>query len=192
MRIIGDFHIHSKYSRATSPATDLENLDKWATIKGVDVLGTGDFTHPGWTSEIKEKLRPLENGLFGLKEKESKVRFLLTTEISCIYKKGGKVRKVHVVLFAPSLEVVEKINRKLAEVGNLNADGRPILGLDAKELLKIVLDADENCLVVPAHIGRLGFLFSGQSLDLILWKNVLTNMQNIFLPLRLDYHRIQK
>jgi uncharacterized protein (TIGR00375 family) len=152
MRIIGDFHIHSKYSRATSPATDLENLDKWATIKGVDVLGTGDFTHPGWTSEIKEKLRPLENGLFGLKEKESKVRFLLTTEISCIYKKGGKVRKVHVVLFAPSLEVVEKINRKLAEVGNLNADGRPILGLDAKELLKIVLDADENCLVVPAHI----------------------------------------
>jgi len=152
MKIIGDFHIHSKYSRATSSFTDLENLDKWAAIKGVDVLGTGDFTHPEWISEIKANLRPLEDGLFCLKEKKSKVRFLLTAEISCIYKKGGKVRKVHVVLFAPSLEAVEKINKKLAGIGNLNADGRPILGLDAKELLKIVLDVDENCLVVPAHI----------------------------------------
>lgn len=152
MKIIGDFHIHSKYSRATSSFTDLENLDKWAAIKGVDVLGTGDFTHPGWIAELKENLIPMESGLFGLKDKNSKVRFLLTAEISCIYKKGGKVRKVHVVLFAPSLEAVEKINKKLAQVGNLNADGRPILGLDAKELLKIVLDVDENCLVVPAHI----------------------------------------
>jgi len=152
MKIIGDFHIHSKYSRATSSFTDLENLDKWAAIKGVDVLGTGDFTHPGWIAEIKENLRPIESGLFGLKDKNSGIRFLLTSEISCIYKKGEKVRKVHIVLFAPSLEAVEKINKKLAQVGNLNSDGRPILGLDAKELLKIVLDVDENCLVVPAHI----------------------------------------
>ena len=151
MKFIGDFHIHSKYSRATSPSTDLENLDKWAKIKGVGVLGTGDFTHPLWLKELKEKLEPAESGLFKLKNSSSSTIFILTSEISCIYTKNQKVRKVHIVIFAPSFGAVDKINEKLNLIGNLKSDGRPILGLDAKELLKIVLDADNDCLVVPAH-----------------------------------------
>ena len=151
MKFIGDFHIHSKYSRATSPSTDLDNLEKWARIKGIKVLGTGDFTHPKWLLEIKEKLEPAESGLFKLRKSDSPTRFILTSEISCIYKKNYKVRKVHIIVFAPSVEAVEKINGRLNQIGNLHSDGRPILGLDAKELAKIVLDADENCLVVPAH-----------------------------------------
>jgi len=151
MKFVADFHIHSKYSRATSPLMDLENLDRWAKIKGIKVLGTGDFTHPKWFEDIKKELEPAEPGLFKLKNGDSGTRFILTSEISCIYPKGGKVRKIHIIVFAPSIETVEKINKKLGEIGNLKADGRPILGLDAKDLAKIVLDADENCLVVPAH-----------------------------------------
>jgi len=130
---------------------DLDNLDRWAVIKGIKVMGTGDFTHPKWFGEIKEKLEPAEAGLFKLRGADSPTRFLLTSEISCIYKKGGKVRKVHIIIFAPSIEAVDKINTQLNKIGNLHSDGRPILGLDAKELTKIVLDADKNCLVVPAH-----------------------------------------
>lgn len=151
MRLVADFHIHSKYSRATSPQMNLINLDMWAKIKGIDVLGTGDFTHPKWLKEIKDTLDPAEPGLFRLKGADSSVRFILTSEICCIYSKGGKVRKVHVIVFAPSISAAEKINAKLDEVGNLAADGRPILGLDAKELVKIVMEADEDCFVVPAH-----------------------------------------
>ena len=151
MKFIADFHIHSKYSRATSPQMDLENLDKWAKIKGIRVLGTGDFTHPEWFLGLKEKLEPAEPGLYKLKDRESQVRFILTSEISCIYSKGGKVRKIHIIVFAPSFEAVEKINTHLGWIGNLKSDGRPILGLDAKELAKIVLEASEDCLIVPAH-----------------------------------------
>ena len=156
MRFIADFHIHSKYSRATSPQMDLENLDKWAKIKGIKVLGTGDFTHPEWFKNLKEKLEPAETGLFRLKIKDSRfknnaTRFILTTEISCIYPKKNKVRKIHIIIFAPSFEVVEKINTHLGWIGNLKADGRPILGLDAKELVKIVLGISEDCLIIPAH-----------------------------------------
>ena len=151
MRFVADFHIHSKYSRAVSPLMDLVNLDKWARIKGINVLGTGDFTQPKWFESIKKELEPAEPGLFKLRGSVSPTRFILTAEISCIYKKGGKVRKIHIIIFAPSIEVVEKINFKLGQIGNLKADGRPILGLDAKELVKIVLAANENCLVVPAH-----------------------------------------
>ncbi len=164
MKFIADFHIHSKYSRATSPQTDLENLDKWARIKGVKVLGTGDFTHPEWLSEIKEKLEPAESGLFKLKKSDSPTRFILTSEISCIYSKNGKVRKIHILVFAPSLDIVEKINAQLGWIGNLKSDGRPILGLDAKELIKIVLNTSQGCLVVPAHIWTPWFsLFGSKS-----------------------------
>jgi len=169
MKFVGDFHIHSKYSRAVSPLMDLANLDRWAKIKGIKVMGTGDFTHPKWFESIKKELEPAEPGLFCARgasalggKLDNFTRFLLTTEISCIYSKAvpasakgygeaKKVRKVHIIIFAPSIEAVEKINKKLNEIGNLHSDGRPILGLDAKELAKIVLDADENCLVVPAH-----------------------------------------
>jgi len=151
MKFVADFHIHSKYSRATSKNMDLGELDKWANIKGITVLGTGDFTHPKWFAEIKEKLEPAEPGLFRLKKNKSNIRFILTSEISCIYSKGGKVRKVHIVVFAPSFEAVEKINNELSKIGNLKSDGRPILGLDAEELAEIVFEADNDCMVIPAH-----------------------------------------
>lgn len=151
MKFIGDFHIHSKYSRAVSAFMNLENLDAWAAIKGIQVMGTGDFTHPAWISEIQDKLEEAEEGFLKLKNTDSATRFVLTSEISCIYKKKDKVRKSHIIIFAPSVAAVEKINSALGNIGNLASDGRPILGLDQKELLKIALDADENCLVVPAH-----------------------------------------
>ncbi|MCK5044181.1 DNA helicase UvrD [Candidatus Parcubacteria bacterium] len=162
MRFIGDFHLHSKYSRATSKNMDLEHMDEWAKIKGIEVLTAADFTHPEWFAELREKLEPAEQGLYRLNGSET--RFILTTEISCIYSKGGKVRKIHIVIFAPSFEVVKKINGQLAKIGNLKADGRPILGLDAKELAKIALDVSEDCLIVPAHIYTPWFsLFGSRS-----------------------------
>lgn len=164
MRFIADFHLHSRFSRATSSQMNLENLDFWAKRKGILVLGTGDFTHPQWLSELKEKLEPAEPGLYKIKNKNNSTRFILTTEISCIYSKKFRVRKIHIILFSPSLEISEKINEKLTLLGNLAADGRPTLGLDAKELVKIVLNVSENCLIVPAHIWTPWFsLFGSKS-----------------------------
>jgi uncharacterized protein (TIGR00375 family) len=159
MKFIADFHLHSKYSRATSPRMDLENLDKWAKIKGIKILGTGDFTHPEWFKALKEKLEPAEQGLFKLtlprtgsgEGSYSETRFILTVEVSCVYSKKNKLRKVHIILFAPSFEIAEKINTQLAWRGNLKADGRPIFGMGAKELAKIVLNISEGILIVPAH-----------------------------------------
>ncbi len=151
MKFVGDFHIHSKYARATSQDMNLENLDKWAKIKGIKVISTGDFTHPAWFQELKAKLEPAEPGLYKLRGVVSDTRFILTTEISCIYSKGGQVRKVHLLIFAPSLESVEKINAQLGWRGNLKADGRPIIGIDSKEVVKIALSASPDCMVIPAH-----------------------------------------
>lgn len=153
MKFVADFHIHSRFSRATSREINLINLAKWAKIKGIDVLGTGDFTHPLWFKELTGGLEPAEQGLYQLKNQSSeiKTRFILTTEISCIYSKNGKVRKIHLIVFAPSLEDVEKINNRLEYIGNLKSDGRPILGIGAKELLKAILEVSPNSAVVPAH-----------------------------------------
>jgi len=162
MKFAADLHIHSHYSRATSGQMNLQSLDRWARIKGIKVMGTGDFTHPLWFGELKEQLEPAEPGLFKFKGQNGGTRFLLTAEISCIYSKGGRqsaslaqgagsVRKVHIVVLAPSFDAAEKINVQLGWVGNLMADGRPILGLDAKELARIVLGVSEHCLVVPGH-----------------------------------------
>lgn len=161
MKIIADLHIHSPYSRAVSKEMTLENLDYWARLKGIMVMGTGDFTHPAWIKEIKTKLEPAEPGLFKLKasyrglastmEAKPLVRFLLTVEISSIYSKGGKTRRVHSLIFVPSVESAEKINAVLGARGNIKSDGRPILGLGAKELAKIVFDIDARAVVVPAH-----------------------------------------
>jgi len=169
MQFFADFHLHSKYSRATSPQMDLENLDKWAKIKGIKVLGTADFSHPEWFQSLKEKLEPAEPGLFKLKNNDSGTRFILTAEISCIYSKGGRVRKIHILIFAPDFETVEKINTQLGWIGNLKSDGRPILGLDAKELAKIVLNTCENCFIVPAHLWTpyFGLLGSKSGFDSI-------------------------
>lgn len=149
MRIIADIQLHSKYSRATSPRMNPFDLEKAAEIKGIDVIGTGDFTHPKYIKELKDALEPTEPGLFKLKNSNSKVRFMLTSEISCIYTKGGRGRRAHHCLFAPDFKSVESIITKLSWVGNLASDGRPIIGIDSKELLKIALEA--NAHLIPAH-----------------------------------------
>ena len=164
MRFYADLHIHSKYSRATSRDCDLENLAHWACKKGITVIGTGDFTPPAWIQEIKEKLIPAESGLFRLRDDlerkvqktlppscQRSVRFLLSVEISTIYKKGDSTRKIHHLVYAPSVEKAEAINRRLERIGNIRSDGRPILGLDSRHLLEIVLEA-EGSYLVPAHI----------------------------------------
>lgn len=152
MKIIGDFHIHSPYARAVSKAMTLENLDMWARIKGITVMGTGDFTHPKWMKEIKAHLEPAEEGLYRLKGKrESTTRFMLSVEISSIYTKHKKVHRIHNLIFAPSINTAEKINKELGWRGNLTSDGRPIMGIDAEELAKIVFAIDEHAVIVPAH-----------------------------------------
>lgn len=161
MPFIADLHIHSKYSRATSKDMSPESIWAWAQLKGVSVIGTGDFTHPGWHAELGEKLEPAGNGLFMLKRGFrnndvppsccADVHFLLSAEISCIYRKNGRTRKVHCLVFAPDLDAAKRINTALSKIGNLAADGRPILGLDAKDLLAIVLDVSPRARLVPAH-----------------------------------------
>ena len=165
MKFLTDVHIHSYYSRATSKNLNLEYNELWGQIKGVQVIGTGDFTHPQWFKELKEKLEPAEEGLFKLKKKYQNVskeqcptacvqdvRFMLTVEISNIYKRLDKVRKVHNCVFAPSFQAAEKINKALDKIGNLKSDGRPILGLDSRDLLEIVLESDPLSYLIPAHI----------------------------------------
>ncbi|MBI2100676.1 MAG: DNA helicase UvrD [Candidatus Vogelbacteria bacterium] len=149
-RFIADLEIHSKYARAVSPQMLLPNLALWAKKKGVDVLSTGDATHPQWFADIESKLEPAEPGLFRLGE--SPIRFLIGGEVSCVYKKGGKVRRVHHLIYAPDRVTMKKINTRLAAIGNIHSDGRPILGLDSKELLKIILDASPDCVLIPAHV----------------------------------------
>ena len=150
MRVIADLHLHSKYSRATSQRMVIPEIARCANYKGIDVIATADFTHPLWFSELKKELKPLGNGFY--QYHDSKTRFILSTEISSIYKQGDKVRKIHTVILAPSLETVDKINKKLSTIGNLYSDGRPILGLAVKDLAKIVLDIDPRCMVIPAHM----------------------------------------
>ncbi len=164
MKFIADLHIHSKFSRATSPRMDLENLNKWARIKGIKVLGSSDFTHPEWLDNLKEKLEPAEPGLFKLKGIKNSTRFVLSSEISCIYPKRGKTRKIHIIILAPDFKAVDKINTRLGWVGNLKSDGRPILGLDSEELVKYVLESSRDCLIIPAHLYTPWFsLFGSKS-----------------------------
>lgn len=152
MRVIADLHIHSGYSRATSKELNLENLVLWCEKKGISVVGTGDFTHPAWFAEIRNKLEEVKPGLYKLKGRESKVLFMCTAEVSSIYKQGDKVRRVHNLLFAPSIEAVEKLNAALTERGvNIKSDGRPIMGLHCPELMKIVKDVHEDFEIIPAH-----------------------------------------
>jgi uncharacterized protein (TIGR00375 family) len=152
MKIIADFHLHSAYSRATSKEMHLKTMAYWAGLKGINLLGTGDFTHPTYFEEIKTELEETGQGLLKLKGAESSsVHFILTSETSHIYTQGGKGRRVHMMIFAPSLRAVEKINLHLGRIGNIHSDGRPIFGFSAKDLVKIVLDIDPQSLLVPAH-----------------------------------------
>lgn len=171
MKEIADLHIHSRYSRATSKEGTPEILELWARKKGITLLGTGDFTHPVWREELKEKLTPAEGGVYKLKEEYiledsekyggRQPRFVVSGEISSIYKKSGKVRKVHNVILLPGLEAAEKLSQKLETIGNLHSDGRPILGLDCRELLEIMLDVCPEGILIPAHIWTPHFSLFG-------------------------------
>ena len=177
MKFIADLHIHSRYSRATSKSLDPEQLSFWARKKGLAVIGTGDLTHPAWTSELGEKLVAAEEGLFRLapvleKRMENEIpsscpgatRFLLTGEISCIYKKNGKTRKVHHLILMPDMPAVLRFQKRLDRIGNITSDGRPILGLDSHDLLEITLEASERALLIPAHVWTPWFsLFGSKS-----------------------------
>lgn len=174
MDFILDIHLHSSHSRATSRDLTPENLHRWSALKGLTVVGTGDFTHPVWLEELKTKLEPAEEGLYRLKpayrtpvEKDlpascrGEVRFLLSVEISSIYKKHGRTRKVHNLVLMPDFTSVERLNRRLGEIGNLKSDGRPILGLDSRDLVEIALEACPETLFIPAHIWTPHFAMFG-------------------------------
>ena len=168
--LIADLHIHSKYSRATSRDCVPEYLDFWARRKGISLVGTGDFTHPAWRAELMEKLVPAEEGLYTLREDvrfredtapEVQPRFVATGEISTIYKKNGRTRKVHSLILLPSLEAADVLARKLEAIGNIHSDGRPILGLDTRDLLEITLESCPEAVFIPAHIWTPHFSLFG-------------------------------
>ncbi len=174
MNLVADLHIHSHYSRATSKDLTFEHLARWAQLKGVHVVGTGDIAHPGWLAEMRARLEPAEPGLYRLKDEfaaavqaqtppacHAPVRFLLAGEISNIYKKAGATRKVHHVVFAPDLDAVERLQARLERIGNIRSDGRPILGLPSRELLEIALEVDPRCHLIPAHIWTPWFALLG-------------------------------
>ena len=177
MRFIADLHIHSKFSRATSRDMTFDNIAYWAKIKGISLVASSDFTHPEWFFLTKEKLEPTGNGFFRLKNilppvngylknvsvRPDDVHFVLSTEISFIYSKKGKVRKVHLLLLAPDFESVEKINGRLSGLGNLRSDGRPILGLDARHFVRIVAELCPRCVVIPSHIWTPWFSLFGSN-----------------------------
>ncbi len=173
--MIVDLHLHSHYSRATSPDMTLSRMYQWGKIKGIDVIGTADFTHPDWFAELRKQLEPAEPGLFRLKnelaEKADKqvpescrqrdIRFVLTVEISNIYSKYDAVRKLHNVIVVPSFEAASALNARLDRIGNLAADGRPILGMDSADLLRMTLETDPDALFIPAHIWTPWFSMFG-------------------------------
>lgn len=152
MRFFADLHIHSRFSRATSRDLTLRSLAEGARLKGISVLGTGDFTHPAWLGEIEQELEEAEPGLYRMRQDAGGVRFMLTAEISTIYKQGPRVRKVHHLIGAPHLEAARRISASLARVGNIISDGRPILGITSRDLLEIVLESSEHAFLIPAHI----------------------------------------
>ena len=162
MKTIADLHIHSRFSMATSKEGTPENLDFWARKKGISLIGTGDFTHPVWREELKERLVSEGNGLYRLRDEYVKedsrkfpgegTRFVVSGEISSIYKKNGKTRKVHNVILLPSLEAADAMAQRLEKIGNIHSDGRPILGLDSHDLLEMMMDVCPEGILIPAHI----------------------------------------
>lgn len=171
MTYIADLHIHSHYSRATSKDCDLPHLHLWARRKGIALVGAGDFTHPAWREEMAAQLLPAEEGFYALKEEfclpdatggePVSPRFVVSGEISTIYKKNGRVRKVHSVILLPGLEAAELLAKRLEAIGNIHSDGRPILGLDCRDLLEITLEACPDAIFIPAHIWTPHFSLFG-------------------------------
>ncbi len=159
MAFIADFHIHSKYSRATSKEMEVATLAKWAKIKGISMLGTGDFTHPVWFSELKDKLEEREYGVYSYEN----IYFVLTTEVSNIYFKAGRTRKVHNILFAPSFKIAGEINKVLSEYGHLSSDGRPILSLECDKMVKALSSIDPDIIFIPGHAWTPHFSIFGSN-----------------------------
>ncbi len=150
MKIIADLHIHSHYSRATSREMNIENLEKFSKLKGLNLIGTGDFTHPYWLEELKNSLKEIENsGLFYFRD--PKILFMLQTEVSNVFEKGGKLRKVHNIILAPSFDIVEQINEFLGKYGSLSSDGRPTLNLNCVELVENLIEISKDIMIIPAH-----------------------------------------
>lgn len=152
MRVITDLHVHSRFARAVSKDMHLATLEEWGIKKGVEIIGTGDFTHPDWFRELKAELEEAESGLYQRQGSTTPIRFVLTSEIACIFSRRGGTRRIHILVVAPSTAVVEEINAHLGWIGNLKADGRPMLGLDIKELATICRKASPDCLLIPAHV----------------------------------------
>lgn len=163
MRIVADLHIHSRYSRACSQEMEVRSLARWATIKGVNLLGTGDFTHPLYFAELRAKLEMADGGLYRVKGDWGGPFFVPTVEVNHIYHQGGRLRKIHALIVASNLEVVEKINQKLRSRGNLSADGRPTFTFPVKDLVKLVLDLSQDSLVIPAHAWTPWFSLFGSN-----------------------------
>ena len=160
MKFAADFHIHSKYSRATSPDMNIKTLSEYAKLKGVSLLGTGDFTHYLWLEELKNTLKDSGNGLF----EYNGVNFMLTGEISSIYSKNGRVRKIHNVIFVPGFDIADKVSSALSGYGNIAYDGRPIIGIDAKDLAELLFGISKDIFLVPGHIWTPWFsLFGSKS-----------------------------
>lgn len=160
MRLVGDLHVHSRHSRAVSRDMTLATMAAWAKRKGIDLLGTGDFTHPAWVAALENELEETPAGLAVLKGTDGP-RFIYTVEIACIYRQGDKTRRIHLVVVAPSIATVREINARLAKIGNLRADGRPILGTSALEIARLVRQTDPRALVIPAHIWTPWFSLFG-------------------------------
>ena len=184
MRIVADFHLHSKYSRAVSSKMIIPEIARWAKLKGIDLVGTADWTHPAWVRELKSQLIETAPGIFQQKtfeaeelsplavretsrvngEGKGKPRFLLVTELSSIYSQKGRTYKIHNLVLAPSFETVEKINAELTKRGvNLISDGRPIMRLSARDLAELIFSINENCLIIPAHVWTPWFSLYGSN-----------------------------
>ncbi|MCS7200626.1 MAG: endonuclease Q family protein [Patescibacteria group bacterium] len=161
MDIFADLHLHSKYSRACSKNLDLENLSYYASLKGLKILITGDFTHPDWFREIKQKLVEVNDGIYRLKDSQEEVFFLLGGEISSIFSRQGIVKRIHYIVILPKFDLVEKLNKKLSMYSNLRSDGRPILALDVIDFMKILFDIYEKAIFIPAHIWTPWFSLYG-------------------------------
>lgn len=152
MKVISDLHFHSRFSRAVSPQMNIPTISLWARKKGIDLVSTSDFTHPLWFRELQANLEEVGEGIYKSKESNNNVKFLLTTEINCIYSKSGKGRRIHLLVFVPNFSVAENFNKEMALRGaNLLSDGRPITGLTAKNILEIALSVSNDSLVIPAH-----------------------------------------
>ena len=147
-RYAADLHVHSPHSRATSRELTLPNLARWARLKGIDLLATGDFTHPTWLAELRENFTETSEGLYAY----DGVSFVIGGEVACVAEQGGRKRRVHVLIFVPGLDAAERVNAALAKLSDLASDGRPALRASPRQLLNLLLEVDERCILIPAHV----------------------------------------